>query len=134
MPINTCVIEGNLTKDGELRQSMKGLAILNFTLAHNIRHKNQETGEWEQGETSYFRCVMFGRQAEALYTNGYFTKGRRTLVQGNLRQRSYEKDGEKKTVYELVVSEVFFGQIPNKQAPATVPHDTEEFYDEDLPF
>lgn len=136
MPINQTIIEGNLTRDGELRQARSGIAVLNFTVAHNRREKNKQTGEWEDAEPSYFRCVMFGRQAEALYQNGYFTKGRRILVQGTLRQRNYTtQQGEEKTTYEIVVEEVFFGSVPNRTAPQQQEtYQQPEVYDEDLPF
>lgn len=136
MAINEVIIEGNLTRDGEIRQASSGLTVLNFTVAHNHRRKNPDTGEWENGDTSYIRCVMFGRQADALYSNGYFSKGRRVLVQGTLRMREYEKDGEKRTVYEVVVKEIFFGQLPNKPvsaAPAPAAPEL-DLYEDDLPF
>lgn len=133
MPINQTIIEGNITKDGELRVARTGNSVLNFTVAHNTRRKNPETGEWEDGERSFFRCVLFGRQADRLARS--IVKGARVLVQGKLRQREYEKDGERKSVYEIVVDEIFLGRLPEKDTYAQ-PQEAYEpaVYDEDLPF
>ena len=105
MSINTVTLSGNLTRDSELRASAAGNAILNFGVAVNDRQKNQQTGEWED-MPNFFNCTMFGRRAETLAQ--YLTKGIKVTVQGKLSQRSYEKNGEKRSSVSIIVNELEF--------------------------
>ena len=47
MAINRVVIEGNLTRDTDVRDLANGIKVCNFTVAVNEKRKNVETGEWE---------------------------------------------------------------------------------------
>lgn len=95
---------GNLTGDPELRFTPSGAAVAKFTVASTPRTLDKTTSEWKDGETLFLNCSVWRQAAENVAES--LTRGSRVIVQGRLKQRSYEKDGEKRTVYELDVDEV----------------------------
>lgn len=98
-------VVGNLTSDPEMRFTQSGAAVANFTVASTPRSYNKQTQQWEDGEALFLRCSVWRQLAENVAES--LTKGMRVIVQGNLRQRSYQtKEGEKRTSYELDVQEV----------------------------
>ena len=98
-------VVGNLTSDPEMRFIPSGAAVANFTVASTPRSYNRETQQWEDGEALFLRCTVWRQLAENVAES--LSKGMRVIVQGNLRQRSYQtKEGEKRTSYELDVQEV----------------------------
>lgn len=97
-------VVGTLTADVELRFIPSGKAVANFSVACNQRKKNQQTGEWEDGDATFLRCNIWGEYAENVAES--LVKGTKVIARGQLKQRSYEKDGEKRTVFELEVEEV----------------------------
>lgn len=90
-------IDGNLTADPELRFLQSGIAVATFTVASTPRVK--VAGEWEDGETVFLRVSVWREWAEGAAEN--LVKGDTVVVKGRLKQRSYEKDGEKRTVFEI---------------------------------
>lgn len=97
-------VVGNLTGDPELRFTPAGAAVTNFTIASTPRSFDKRTNEWADGETLFMRCSIWREAAENVAES--LTKGTRVIAQGRLVQRSWEKDGEKKTVVELQVDEI----------------------------
>lgn len=95
---------GNLTRDPELRVLQSGRSVTSFTVASTPRSFDRETNQWKDGEPLFLNCSMWGAPGENL---SCLTKGARVIVTGRLRQRSYEdRDGNKRTVYELDAEEV----------------------------
>lgn len=107
MSINRAVISGNLTRDAELRSTATSLSVLSFSVAVNDRHRNQETGEWEE-RANFIDCVLFGARAEAL--KKYLNKGTKVAVDGRLRWSSWEKDGKRRSKLDVVVEDLEFMQ------------------------
>ncbi|GAA1075321.1 hypothetical protein GCM10009629_11560 [Pseudonocardia alni] len=96
---------GNLTADPELRFTPSGAAVANFTVASTPRTFDRQSGEWKDGEALFLRCNIWRQAAENVAES--LTRGARVVVQGRLRQRSFEtKEGEKRTVVEMEVDEV----------------------------
>lgn len=95
---------GNLTAEPELRFTPSGSAVANFTVASTPRVMDRESGKWKDGDPLFLRCSIWNAQAENVAE--CLPKGARVIVRGKLRQRSYEKDGEKRTAYELLADEV----------------------------
>lgn len=96
---------GNLTADPELRFTPSGAAVANFTVASTPRTFDKNSNEWKDGEALFLRCSVWRQAAENVAESLH--KGTAVIVQGRLKQRSYEtKEGEKRTVYELDVEEV----------------------------
>lgn len=95
---------GNLTSDPELRFIQSGAAVVNFTVASTPRTFDRQTNEWKDGETLFMRCNLWREAAENVAES--LTKGMRVIVTGRLVSRSFETNGEKRTVTELQVDEV----------------------------
>ncbi len=96
---------GNLTNDPELRFTPNGAAVASFTVASTPRTFDRQTNEWKDGDTLFLRCTVWRQAAENVAESLH--KGTRVIVQGRLKQRSFEtREGEKRTVVELEADEV----------------------------
>src|SRR6266571_3258785 len=98
-------IVGNLVADPELRYTPTGQAVATFRVASTPRFMDRTTNEWKDGDSLFLSCNVWRQAAENVAES--LQRGMRVIVQGRLRQRSYEtKEGEKRTVYEVEVDEV----------------------------
>ncbi|RZS37680.1 single-strand binding protein [Herbihabitans rhizosphaerae] len=98
-------VVGNLTADPELRFTPSGAAVASFTVASTPRTFDKNSGEWKDGEALFLRCSIWRQAAENVAES--LTRGARVVVQGRLKQRSFEtREGEKRTVIEMDVDEV----------------------------
>jgi single-strand DNA-binding protein len=96
---------GNLVDDPELRFTPSGQAVAKFRIASTPRFLDKATNEWKDGESLFLTCNVWRQAAENVAES--LTRGMRVIVQGRLKQRSYEtKEGEKRTVFEVEVDEV----------------------------
>ncbi|MCL2005382.1 MAG: single-stranded DNA-binding protein [Planctomycetaceae bacterium] len=95
---NRVVLLGNLTRDPELRHIPSGLAVTEVSLAVNDRRKSQ-TGDWIE-EVSYVDVTIWGRQAEIVCE--YKTKGAPLLVEGRLKQDTWEQEGQKRSKLKVI--------------------------------
>jgi single-strand DNA-binding protein len=96
---------GNLVDDPELRFTPTGQAVARFRIASTPRFMDRQTNEWKDGESLFLTCNVWRQAAENAAES--LQRGMRVIVQGRLKQRSYEtKEGEKRTVYEVEVDEV----------------------------
>ncbi|MGH2724321.1 MAG: single-stranded DNA-binding protein [Actinomycetota bacterium] len=101
---NQVVIVGNLTDDPELRYTPNGAAVANFRVAVNRRYKDQ-SGEWKDGETSFFRVNAWRSLGENAAES--LTRGSRVVVVGRLRSRSWEtQEGETRSAVEIEADEL----------------------------
>lgn len=98
-------IIGNLVDDPELRFTPAGQPVARFRVASTPRFRDQNSGEWKDGESLFMTCNVWRQAAENAAES--LQRGMRVIVSGRLRQRSYEtKEGEKRTVYEVEVDDV----------------------------
>ncbi|ALM40183.1 Single-stranded DNA-binding protein 1 [Streptomyces sp. FR-008] len=96
---------GNLVDDPELRFTPSGAAVAKFRVASTPRTFDRQTNEWKDGESLFLTCSVWRQAAENVAES--LQRGMRVIVQGRLKQRSYEdREGIKRTVYELDVDEV----------------------------
>ncbi|MFG3202346.1 single-stranded DNA-binding protein [Streptomyces sp. NPDC048192] len=96
---------GNLVDDPELRFTPSGAAVAKFRVASTPRTFDRQTNEWKDGESLFLTCSVWRQAAENVAES--LQRGMRVIVQGRLKQRSYEdREGVKRTVYELDVEEV----------------------------
>lgn len=84
---------GRLTADPELRFTQAGKAVASIPLAFNSRRLNQQTQQWEDGDTFFIRGTVWERLAENATET--LSKGMEVIVTGELRTESWEKDGQK---------------------------------------
>lgn len=97
-------IVGTITADPELRYIPSGAAVVSFTVAANDRKFDKDRNEWVDGDATFLRCNLWRQPAENVAES--LRKGHRVLVTGQLKQRSFEKDGQKRTTFEVEVDEV----------------------------
>ena len=97
---------GNTTAPAEIRFTSSGAPVASFTVAHTPRTFDRAANEWKDGEAMFLTCSAWRQLAENV-AETLSAKGMRVIVQGRLKQRSYEtKEGERRTVYEVDVEEV----------------------------
>jgi single-strand DNA-binding protein len=98
-------ISGNLVDDPELRYTPTGQAVAKFRVASTPRFRDNQSGEWKDGDSLFLTCNVWRQAAENVAES--LQRGMRVIVNGRLRQRSYEtREGEKRTVYEIEVDDV----------------------------
>ena len=98
-------IVGNLVDDPELRFTPNGQAVAKFRIASTPRFLDRQSNEWKDGESLFLTCNVWRQAAENCAES--LQRGMRVIVQGRLKQRSYEtREGEKRTVYEVEADEV----------------------------
>jgi single-strand DNA-binding protein len=98
---NSVRLIGNLGAAPEIKEFEKGTKMARLSLATNDSYTDKK-GEKKE-ETHWHNVVAWGKTAELL---GELTeKGSEIAVEGRLQSRSYDKDGEKKYITEVVVSE-----------------------------
>jgi single-strand DNA-binding protein len=98
-------VVGNLVDDPELRFTPSGAAVAKFRVASTPRTFDRQTNEWKDGESLFLTCSVWRQAAENVAES--LGRGMRVIVQGRLKQRSYEdRENVKRTVYELDVEEV----------------------------
>lgn len=127
--MNKIIIIGRLTSDPNLKATSSGIAVCSFTVAVN-RPKNSK-GE---SPADFIPVVVWREQGESCAK--YLTKGSRVAVCGALQSRTYEKDGIKRTIYEVQAERVEFLERKAKE-DQPVDQKVEEFQDisdGDLPF
>lgn len=110
------VIEGNTTAPGELEDSQGLNPRLKFTVAQNERRKNPHTGEWEDGDTTFWNVTIWGRKA--LNAAQVLTeKGIPVLVFGKkVKVRKFDRrDGG--TGFSPDITAETVGLIPRPQQP-----------------
>lgn len=95
-------VVGRLTRDPELRQTSNDTSVTNFSIAVNRDFKNDEV--------DFFDVTAWRELAELVAS--YKSKGDLVLVQGNLRQDRFEKNGENRSKVYVVANRVVF--LPSK--------------------
>lgn len=101
----TLTICGNTTGPAELRFTPSGSPVATFTVASTPRTFDRNSNQWVDGDTLFLRCSAWREMAENV-AETLTDKGMRIIVTGRLKQRSYEKDNQKRTVIEMEVDEV----------------------------
>ncbi|MDT7669663.1 MAG: single-strand DNA-binding protein [Pseudonocardiales bacterium] len=96
---------GNLVDDPELRFTPSGAAVANVRIASTPRTYDRQSGEWKDGESLFLSCSVWRQAAENVAES--LQRGMRVIIQGRLKQRSYDdREGQKRTVFEIDVDEV----------------------------
>lgn len=106
--LNHSVIMGRLVRDPEIRRTNTGKAVTSFTIACDKPGKDSGA--------SFIECVAWEKTAE--FVSNYFMKGSAIIVEGRLESRQYEtKDGQKRTVTEVVVTQAHFCEKKKEEEP-----------------
>ena len=133
--LNKVLLIGNLTRPPELRYTPSGTAVADVRLAVNRNYTTQ--GGEKRDEVCFLTVVVWGKQAESC--GEYLDKGSQIFVEGRLQTRDWEgKDGQKRTVTEVVAERVQFMSRAKATAPAAAAAPAafaeEAPADDDVPF
>ena len=101
-------IRGNATAEPEFRFTPNGACVANFTVAVNRKRYNKQTGAYEDDGTDFYRVAAWNRGKAKLAENvaESVRKGASVIVTGELVSRTFEKDGQNRTVWEVKASDV----------------------------
>lgn len=138
MAINKVFLAGHLTRDPELRATADGNPVLSFGIAVNERVRNKQTGEWED-RPNFIDCTMFGPRAESL--SRFLSKGSKVSLEGRLRWSQWEREGQKRSKIEVIITEIEFmnakSNVEESYSPDPMSTETPaatSIYDQDIPF
>ena len=139
--INKVILVGNLGRDPETRYLPSGGAVTNVSLATSRSWKDRDSGEQKE-KTEWHRIVFFNRLAEI--AGEYLKRGSKVYVEGELRTREWEKEGQKHFTTEIVGNEMQMldskgggsdYETSNNSSGATPSSlSSSEMIDDDIPF
>ena len=101
--INKVILVGNLGRDPETRYMPSGGAVTNVSVATSKQWRDRDSGENKE-RTEWHRVVFFNRLAEI--AGEYLKKGSQIYLEGELRTREWERDGQKHYTTEIVANEM----------------------------
>ena len=101
--INKVILIGNLGADPETRYLPDGNAVTNIRLATSESWRDRESGQQNE-RTEWHRVVFFRRLAEI--AGEYLKKGSKVYIEGSLRTRQWEREGQKHYTTEIVANEM----------------------------
>jgi single-strand DNA-binding protein len=110
--VNMVILLGNVGQDPEIRTLPNGDQVANLTLATSETWKDKNTGE-NQERTEWHRLVAYRKSAEII--GQYVKKGSKLYIEGSLKTRSWEQDGIKRYVTEIIVDEFQMIGSPQQQ-------------------
>ena len=133
--LNKVQLIGNLGRDPELKYTSAGVAVATFSIATSDSWKDQEGNTQER--TEWHNIVAWRKLAEIC--GEWLKKGKRVYIEGKLQTRTYEKDGVKKYMTEIVADQLIMldggGQRPTNGGEAEAPAaDAAPAKEDDLPF
>ena len=122
--MNKVILSGNLTRDFETRTYNGSTTVAKSAIAV-ARNFSKD------GETDFFNITAFGKTAD--FCDKWFTKGSRVFVEGRLQTSNYtDKDGNKRTGYDVIVDNIEFGD--SKKKAATNDGKPDVIDEDDMPF
>lgn len=97
---------GRLTAAPELRFTNAGMAVCTVNLAFNSRRKNQQTGEWEDGDVFFVRATAFKQLAEN--AGECLEKGMEVHASGRLKTEQWQdkQTGDKRSATALLLDSI----------------------------
>lgn len=101
--VNKVILVGNLGNDPDTRYLPDGNAVTNISVATSKSWKDRDSGQTNE-RTEWHRVVFFRRLAEI--AGEYLKKGSKVYIEGELRTRMYEKEGQKHYSTEIIANEM----------------------------
>lgn len=127
--LNRVILIGRLTRDPELSYIPSGDAVVKFTLAVDRNYTNKQ-GE---RDTDFIPILAWRKLGEVV--SKYIVKGSLVAVDGRLQVRTYEKDGQRRYVTEVVAENVRFLDYRKSQEQEQYDgYQGTEVSDDDVPF
>ncbi len=106
MSMNKVILIGNVGQDPQVRYFDNGNAVANFRMATTERGYKSQNGTEVPERTEWHNIVA--NRDRAQFVEKYIKKGSGIYVEGKLRYREYEKDGERRFVTEIVADRIEF--------------------------
>ncbi len=103
--INKVILVGNLGQDPEVKYTAGGDAVTTLSIATSDSWKDKESG-MDQERTEWHRVVLWRRLAEI--AGEYLNKGSKIYVEGQLRTRKWEQEGQTRYTTEIIARELQF--------------------------
>ena len=129
--MNKVILIGNLGKDPETKHLENGKQVSNFSIATSETYKNK-SGE-KVTDVEWHNISTFGKLSEIV--EKHFTKGMKVMVEGKIKTRTWEKDGEKKYATDVIMNSFeFLGGNTSSPEEKKKPVAVEDEDTDDLPF
>ena len=110
--LNCVTLIGRLVNDPEIRTTTTGKSVATFRIAVDRSFVKQG----EQRQADFITIVAFGSTSD--FVAKYFSKGSMIALQGRIQTRNYEdNNGNKRTAFEVVATEVSFCGSKNETNP-----------------
>ncbi len=129
--INNATILGNIGKDPEVKYTPAGTPVARISVATNERFKDK-LGNWKE-RTEWHNVILWARLAEI--AKEHLHKGSKICVVGALSTRSWDKNGDKHYMTEIVARDLIM--LDGRKAAESSPAAAEgqgPITDEDIPF
>lgn len=101
--LNKVLLIGTLGDEPTIRTTPSGKNVATLSIVTNEARRNVDTGEIIE-TSEWHHIVMWNKLAET--ANKYLHKGSLIYVEGKLRTRSYDKNGQKHYVTEVVADDM----------------------------
>ncbi len=112
--INKAILIGRMGKDVDMKYTSSGVPIANFSVATNETWRDEQGNE--KSVTDWHNIVAWRKLAEICAQ--YLKKGSQVYVEGKLRTRSWEKDGVKHYMTEIIAESIqMIGDKKEEAAP-----------------
>jgi single-strand DNA-binding protein len=98
--VNKVILVGNLGRDAETKP-VGNSSVTKFSVACERSWKDKSSGQWMK-ETDWIDVVAWEKERLA----EYLLKGARVYVEGAIRPRTYQKDGNTVKVWEVRAEEI----------------------------
>ena len=130
--VNKVILIGNLGRDPELRYTSGGTPVANFSVATTERWRNQE-GEMQE-HTEWHNIVAWRRLAEV--AGEYLKKGSRIYLEGKIRTRTWEQEGQKRYRTEIMLDNMLMLDARGEpgQPAGDSGFEPDQISDDDIPF
>ena len=125
--MNRVIMHGRISTDIDKRMTSTGKSVATFNVAVNRPYQKDAVIK-----ADFFPCVAWERLADFIGNN--FSKGKEILIEGILQTRSYEKDGSKRYVTEIILTYAEFCGSKTDVAKSTTAGISGKEVDDDIPF
>ena len=143
MSVNKVILLGHVGQDPEIKVFENDNQVANLTLATTEKGYTKKDGSKVEDKTEWHNLVVWGGLSKVV--SSYVKKGTQIYIEGKLRTREYEKDGQKRYFTAIYVDVLQLlgkasgGQTAPATAPAQAPQAAPENnapagQNEDLPF
>ena len=143
--LNKVNLIGHVGADPKVNETKNGVKVANFSLATTQRWTDKNSGE-KREHTEWHRISCFDKIAETV--EKYVTKGKKLFIEGEIKTRKYEKDGEDRWATEIKASKFIFldsksdssdndyskGPKPKKEGVPGVDYQDDPYKNSDLPY